>query len=61
MSPAYLNTLVTREEARTIPCPDCAAKAGEKCVTHVGVEREGNHQGRVAAYRAQKTLKRRAA
>ncbi|WP_447050959.1 zinc finger domain-containing protein [Streptomyces rosealbus] len=42
---------VTREYARRFICPQCKARAGEKCRRRNGAERESNHLPRVDASR----------
>lgn len=51
----YRDTFYSREEVRTVPCPECGARPDEKCIGARGKERLSNHMGRVNAYKATKT------
>lgn len=51
----YHDMFYSREEVRTpVPCPECGAKPGEKCIAARGKERLSNHMGRVNAFKATK-------
>ena len=50
----YADGLCTREEVRTVACPVCRVNPGEKCVSHVGVPRESNHQARLDVFKKTK-------
>jgi len=49
MPARFVNPVATisRTKVRTIPCPACTAKAGQKCRNSRGRERESNHLERV--------------
>jgi hypothetical protein len=50
--------MVSRTEARTVDCPACGAKAGERCRGLRGRPRESNHAERAEAAAAARTPER---
>ena len=42
----------SRTEVRTVPCPTCGARPGQKCIGAREKVRESNHQERVTAHEA---------